>query len=124
MYFEMDSSPTLALLRARTAGIVLSFYRKIFKEEGNDIVTEERLEGRWETFLETEVADSGWEGDVPDPRQSRATFERWCKDKWLARTYEEDTQCYAYRLTSHTERALLFAEEMLQSGLRGFVGTE
>jgi len=124
MYFEMDSSPTLALLRARTAGIVLSFYRKVFKEEGNDIVSEERLEGRWETFLETEVPGSGWEGDVPDPKQARATFERWCKDKWLARSYEEDAQCYAYRLTSHAERALLFSEEMLQAGLRGFVGTE
>jgi len=63
MYFEMDSSPTLALLRARTAGIVLSFYRKVFKEEGDDIVTEERLEGRWETFLETEIPDSGWESE-------------------------------------------------------------
>lgn len=52
MYFQLKNSPTLALLHKRHAGVLLSFFQKVFREAHILEVPKERLEGRWEPIIE------------------------------------------------------------------------
>ena len=65
MYFQLQTSPTLALLHKRHAGVLLSFFQKAFRDSNIPEIPEERLEGRWETFIEEDVVVSDWEGETP-----------------------------------------------------------
>lgn len=123
MYFQLQNSPTLALLHKRHAGVLLSFFQKVFRDANVLDVPEERLEGRWETFIEEDVIPSDWEGEVPT-NTAKFYLEEWCKNRWLARTYDEKEATYVYRLTAHTEQALLFVEQHLAANRQGYIGTE
>ncbi len=123
MRFQLESSPALALLHKRHASILVSFFHKTFRESNVAEVPEERLEGRWETFIEEDVALNDWEEEKPT-NTAKAYLEEWCKHRWLARRYSEVDGTYLYRLTTHTEQALLFVEQHLTTNRRTFVGTE
>jgi hypothetical protein len=123
MYCQLESSPALALLHKRHASVLVSFFHKTFRESNVLEVPEERLEGRWETFIEEDVVLSDWEGETPT-NTAKFYLEEWCKNMWLARRYNEKEGSYLYRLTAHTEQALLFVEQHLTTGRRTFVGTE
>lgn len=123
MRFQLESSPALALLHKRHSSILVSFFHKTFRESNVAEVPEERLEGRWETFIEEDVALSDWEGERPT-NTAKAYLEEWCKQRWLARRYSEEDGTYFYRLTTHSEQALLFVEQHLTTSRRTFVGTE
>jgi len=123
MHFQLQNSPTLALLHKRHAGVLLSFFQKVFREANLLEIPEERLEGRWQTFIEDEVILSDWEGETPT-NTAKFYLEEWCKHRWLARTYDEKESTYLYRLTAHTEQALLFVEQHLTANRRAFIGTE
>jgi len=123
MYFQLQNSPTLALLHKRHSGVLLSFFQKVFREANILEIPEERLEGRWQTFIEEDVIHSDWE-DEPPTNTAKFYLEEWCKNRWLARTYDEKEGTYLYRLTAHTEQALLFVEQHLTANRRAFIGTE
>jgi hypothetical protein len=123
MRFQLESSPALALLHKRHASILVSFFHKTFRESHVAEVPEERLEGRWETFIEEDVALSDWEEERPT-NTAKAYLEEWCRQRWLARRYSEEDGTYLYRLTTNSEQALLFVEQHLTTGRRTFVGTE
>lgn len=123
MFFQLQNSPTLALLHKRHAGVLLTFYQKVFREANVLEIPEERLEGRWQAFIEEDVILSDWEGETPT-NTAKFYLEEWCKNRWLARTYDEKEATYLYRLTAHTEQALLFVEQHLAANRRAFIGTE
>jgi Protein of unknown function (DUF3375) len=123
MYFQLENSPVLALLHKRHASVLLSFFQKAFRDSNISEVPEERLEGRWEVFIEEDVALSDWEGETPT-NTAKFYLEEWCKHIWLARRYSEKEGTYLYRLTTHSEQALLFVEQHLTASRRAFVGTE
>ncbi len=123
MLFHFDESPAIALLHKKHAAIVLSFYSRAFKANGASEISEERLESRWEKFIEEEVTGADWEGEPP-ANSAKHYFEEWCKNRWLARSYSDKEESYLYRLTSHSEQALLFIEQHLSGNRRSFVGTE
>jgi hypothetical protein len=101
----------------------VSFFSKTFRESNVTEVPEERLEGRWQQFIEEDVMLSDWEGETPT-NAAKAYLEEWCKQRWLARRYTEEDSTYLYRLTTHTEQALLFVEQHLTANRRAFIGTE
>lgn len=123
MRFQLESSPALALLHKRHASILVSFFHRTFRESNIAEVPEERLEGRWEVFIEEDVVLSDWDGETPT-NTAKSYLEEWCKHRWLARRYSESEGTYLYRLTTHTEQALLFVEQHLTANHRTFVGTE
>lgn len=123
MQFQLQNSPALALLHKRHASVLVSFFHKAFKESKITEVPEERLEGRWQTFIEEEVVLIDWEGETPT-NTAKHYLEEWCKCRWLARRYSEKEETYLYRLTAHTEQALLFVEQHLTANRRTFIGTE
>src|SRR5688500_8958169 len=102
MYFQLENSPTLALLHKRHASVLVSFFQKAFRESSVPEIPEERLEGRWEAFIEEDVVLSDWEGETPT-NTAKFYLEEWCKNNWLARRYSEKDGTYLYRLTAHTE---------------------
>ncbi len=102
---------------------MLSFFQKVFKEANLLEIPEERLEGRWETFIEEDVVSSDWEDEVPT-NTAKAYLEEWCRNRWLARHFDEKEGSYLYRLTVHTEQALLFVEQNLTGNRHAFIGTE
>jgi hypothetical protein len=111
------------LLHKRHAGVLLSFFQKVFRDSNILEIPEERLEGRWESFIEEDVMLSDWEGETPT-NTAKFYLEEWCKNRWLARTYDEQEATYLYRLTAHTEQALLFVEQHLTANRRSYIGTE
>lgn len=123
MRFHLENSPVLALLHKRHASVLLSFFQKTFRDSNVAEVPEERLEGRWEVFIEEDVALGDWEGETPT-NTAKFYLEEWCKNRWLARRYNEKEGSYFYRLTTFAEQALLFVEQHLTSSRRAFVGTE
>jgi len=123
MHFQLQNSPTLALLHKRHASVLVSFFQKAFRDSTIPEVPEERLEGRWEVFIEEDVVLSDWEGETPT-NTAKFYLEEWCKNRWLARRYSEKDGTYLYRLTAHTEQALIFVEQHLTASRRAFVGTE
>jgi Protein of unknown function (DUF3375) len=123
MYFQLQNSPALSLLHKRHAGVLLSFFQKVFKEANVLEIPEERLEGLWQTFIEEDVVLSDWEEETPT-NTAKYYLEEWCKNRWLARNYDEKEGTYVYRLTAHTDQALLFVEQHLTANRRAFIGTE
>jgi len=123
MYFQLQNSPALSLLHKRHAGVLLSFFPKGFQGGKRLEIPEERLEGRWETFIEEDVVLSDWEEETPT-NTAKFYLEEWCKNRWLARNYDEKEGTYVYRLTAHTDQALLFVEQHLTANRRAFIGTE
>ena len=101
----------------------LSFFYGAFRGEGRGSVPEERLESQWDAFIENEVAQTDWEGESPT-NTARVYMEEWCRNRWLSRQYSERDGSYVYRLTHHTDQALLFVEQHLSENRRSFVGTE
>jgi len=65
MRFQLENSPALALLHKRHASVLVSFFQKVFRDSNIPEVPEERLEGRWEVFIEEDVVLSDWEGETP-----------------------------------------------------------
>jgi hypothetical protein len=112
--------PAIDLLRGDNAAMVLGFLFRAFKAQHRAIVPEGQLRAILETYLE-ELRDA-----EPDkyPMATTQYLSIWCDDahQYLRRYFLEDSSEPVFELTSGSEKALLWMEQL--AGTAGFVGTE
>jgi hypothetical protein len=119
---EIDHSPAFKLLRSRQARFILGFFHDHFKEPNVALIPEEDLEVALEHHLEELRAL-----DPDSPQQGgRYYLNLWCGDDhgFLRKVYSEEKESYVFLLTPHTERALLWVNELLHGSQRGYASAE
>jgi len=116
-----NTSPAIALLRARNAPFVVAFLSRQFKRAGRITVPfSELLAGLAAYQEELQETDPELLCDRPETYLSN-----WCSSdtRWLHRFLEADRNEPVYQLTPHTEEVFAFLDHALDKDL-GFVGTE
>ncbi len=114
----VESNPTLELLRAQHAALILDFLWHAYRDSGEVV--------RSHSWLEQQLTDLLEASTSPDQKEAPAAKARrylteWC-DRQFLRNYMDDQQKETqYVLTSHTEKAFQIID-LLQE--RQFVGTE
>ncbi len=112
--------PAIDLLRGDNAAMVLGFLFRAFKAQHRPMISEGTLRAILETYLE-ELREA-----EPDkyPMASTQYLSIWCDDshQYLRRYFLEDSLEPVFELTSGSEKALLWMEQL--AGTAGFVGTE
>lgn len=116
-------SPTIKLLRARSAPLVISFLHQEFKAQNRIVVpayeTINHLADYIEALDDREVLDIEGNDSLTIARKY---INRWCSEEnRYLRRYPDETGEPVLELTTHTEKAFQWMET-LQS--REFVGTE
>ena len=112
--------PAIDLLRGDNAAMVLGFLFRAFKAQHRAVIPEGQLRAILETYLE-ELRDA-----EPEKYQMATTqyLSIWCDDahQYLRRYFLEDSSEPVFELTSGSEKALFWMEQL--AGTAGFVGTE
>ncbi|MBC2595940.1 DUF3375 family protein [Ruficoccus amylovorans] len=119
---HFEHSPVLKLLRSDHAAFILSFLYESFKEHGNNQIAEEDLE-----VILADNLRYAQETTANAPTQdARAYLRQWCGDDcaYLRRFYSEESGCHVYQLTRHSEKALLWMEDLRQGEKRGYSTSE
>lgn len=117
-----QQSPTLKLLRARHAPLILFFLHRQFKETNRLTVPNAQLTGQLANLLE----DIRFQ-DEEDKKQldyvslARKYIDEWTTDNYLQNSVDDATKQVVNALTKHSERAFQVLA-LLQE--REFVGTE
>lgn len=116
---HLDSNVTLRLLRSANAPLILSFLHTQFKQRPRVTIPQSELLDHLEELLDTLRAHN------PDTYKSspRKYLSAWCDrhHQYLRKYYEAGSDDPVYELTSDTERALQWLEELNKSA---FIGTE
>jgi hypothetical protein len=115
----MLESPTVKLLRAQNAPLLLAFLHRVFKQEHRVAIPEGQLRAALETELEERR-----EAEPSAYAQAAADYlALWCGDThgFLRRYYGPGSDEPLYELTSGSEKALLWLESLRETR---FVGTE
>ena len=107
---------TLALLRKETAPLIVTFLFDTFRRANRPTCTGSELHARLTDWL-FDLND----GAEQYGRTAKQYIEEWVKDQFLRRYYETGADEATYELTSATERAFRWLNELTQSE---FVGTE
>jgi Protein of unknown function (DUF3375) len=111
--------PTLQLLRAQNAPMLLGFLHQTFKREHKVAIPEGHLRAGLTAFLdELREADS-----LAYPKSAADYLADWCGEGqgFLRRYYGNDANEPLFELTTGSEKALLWLESLQESR---FVGTE
>jgi hypothetical protein len=111
--------PTLQLLRAQNAPMLLSFLHHTFKREHKVSLPEGQLRASLTTFL-----DEFRESDpLVYPKSAAEYLADWCDEShgFLRRYYGNDASEPLFELTTGSEKALLWLESLQEAR---FVGTE
>ena len=115
-------SPTLTLLRARQAPLILFFLHKQFKETNELAVPNALLISRLANFLDDiRLQEEDDAGGLDSVDRARKYLDDWTTDNYLRNYVDDTTKQVMNVLTKHTERAFQVID-LLQE--REFVGTE
>ena len=119
-----DTSPTVRLMRAKSAPKILCFFYRAFKENQEPCLTEEKITDDLADFLKEYDIE---EDENQNPflltdfdTKARQLIDNWT-EKGFLRNYENPDNEILYELTSHTERVIQWLEQL---ETREFVGTE
>jgi len=116
-YFE--SSPTIRLLRADSAPLVIDFLQQVFKSSESITVGQAELRSRL-TMYQEELHES-------DPQLLTGAAERylaqWVDHGWLQRFLEASSNEPQFQLTRYAEEVIRFLDTVMTQG-KELVGTE
>lgn len=120
-------APSLRLLRAKNAALMLSFFQLEFKERNEIAVANRLLVQRLADYLDfldyhddEETGDLAyWSLDCAD--KARKYVERWTEDNYLRNYVDDSSKEVINVLTKHTEKVFQVLELLKE---REFVGTE
>lgn len=118
-----DSSPTVRLLRAKSAPKILCFFYRSFKENQVPCLPEEKIIDYLADFLKEYNIDDDEQNQfllTDFETKARQLIDNWT-EKGFLRNYESPDNEILYELTSHTERVIQWLEQL---ETREFVGTE
>lgn len=112
--------PAAGLLRSQNAAMVLGFLSHAFKAQHRATLSEGQLRALLDAYLE----DLRHDDPEGYPMTSAQYLGIWCDDthRFLRKFYSEDSNEPVFELTSGSEKALLWMEQL--QGNTGFVGTE
>ena len=118
-----STSPAIDLMRSRSHGpYILDFLHEQFKSAQRQVIPEEELRIALADYQETVR-----EGDPTAlPDSASQYLSDWTGRQFLTRYYQRNESGVGdavFQLTSHTEAALAFVENMMTDEL-GFIGTE
>ena len=121
---KLRVSPTLRLLRSRSAALMIGFFDSQFKAKNeisvaNDVLVDE-LAFMIEQLQFTDDDDKASQG-LDSLAKARRYIERWTEDNYLRNFIDEQTGKVCSILSTHTERAFRMLEVLRE---REFVGTE
>ena len=118
----MNSSPSVALLRARSSGIILEFLMDIF--DGVTAVSHENIHSSLAEFLSDHGMDEDEENDIlfSDTYDEKAAkyVRKWTDSGFLTNYRNEDGEIY-YELSSHTSKVIDWLSGLKQEE---YIGTE
>lgn len=126
-----EGSPTLRLLSAANAPLVLGFFDEAFRQSNRLEIAEEDLERLLERYL-SENAPPDPDGDAEGGSETSTTLRArtylnlWCRNThaYLRKAYVGEEQSYVYRLTRHSEKALQWLSELQHGQKAGHMTTE
>lgn len=118
----IDSSPGVALLRARSCHIILDFFTSIFDESAP--ISHENIHSQLAEFLNTHGVESDEESDI----QSSDTYEekavkyikKWIDSGYLTNFRDDDGEIY-YDLSSHSSKVIDWLSSLKREE---YIGTE
>jgi len=117
-----QQSPTLKLLRARHAPLILFFLHRQFKETNSLTVPNNQLTGQLANLLEDiRFQDEDDRKQLDYVSLARKYIDEWTTDNYLQNGVDDATKQVVNALTKHSERAF-HVLSLLQE--REFVGTE
>ncbi len=107
--FQIDSSPTLRLLRSSNAAEILRFLHAAFKANYRPSIPFDELTAEFQTYLDQEVHPYT---PLTLPEEPRVYLEHWCRDEvgYLRRYYDGDEP--VVELSADAERALIWMEDL------------
>lgn len=116
-------SPTVKLLRAKTAPLIISFLFKEFKEQNRIVVSAYETINHLADYMELLDEEDLVEWDIKNPLTTAQKYiDLWCnEDNRYLRRYPDENGEPVLELTTHTEKAFQWMDT-LQS--KEFVGTE
>ena len=121
-----QENPSIRLMRARNAPMVLAFLFQAFKEEGKVAIERGHLQEGLQLFLEAhqpsidEDEKTALSAEEQGPR-ARRYLEQWTDAQWLVCYVDGELETDCFQLTVHAEKALRWAESL---ETRSFVGAE
>jgi hypothetical protein len=119
-----DSSPSIKLMRAKSAPKILCFFYRLFKEKQVPYVNEEDIVVELSEFLgEYDIDEEDNRSDVllPDfETKARQLINLWV-EKGFLRNYESPDNEILYELSAYSERVVQWLEQLEN---REFIGTE
>lgn len=120
----LKNSPTLKLLRAKNAALIISFLYIQFREQNEINIKNENLVQKLAHYLdehESMEEESLSEFGLDNYERARRYIEQWTNENYL-RNYVDESQKTVFNvLTQHTERVFQVLELLKE---REFVGTE
>ncbi|MBD2189105.1 DUF3375 domain-containing protein [Pseudanabaena mucicola] len=115
---ELETSPTLRLLRKGNAALILSFLHRQFKQVQRVSLSQIDLESRLSDYLEY-LQDLEPNTYLQKPKDY---LNEWCDDRLLRKTFDSNSDEPVFTLTPETEKAIAWLEDLQQKD--EFVGTE
>lgn len=114
-------SPAWSLLRARSTPAILAFFAHVFKDAQQQVLPWFEAEIALEDFLTYSQSKMAEEKELEATRsQAARLLNQWVSHGWL-RKFPNDLGQDMLELSSHSEKALLFAQSLER---QEFVGTE
>lgn len=115
--YDIKNAPSLKLLRSDNAPLIISFLYHQFKHLQQITIPQAKLVEKLEDYLELLRENSPQL--YPQPAQNY--LETWCNQEFLKQYYENNSDEPVFELTSGTEKAIRWLEELNKSE---FIGTE
>ena len=119
----LDHSPSIKLLRARQAPLMLSFFFDVFKQNAVFAIDERTLINNlsdYLSFIEFDEDDPEYDisglDDYEDKAQKLLT--RWTENNFL-RNYQDERGNVFYELTSYTEKTLQWFSSLEKKRVEG-----
>lgn len=126
-YEELKSaialSPSIRLLRAKSAPITISFLYQAFKADNQIAIPSFELTNRLADYIESLGEEDAFDIEITDSlTMARKYIDYWCSEdtRFLTR-YPDENGAPIHELTADTEKAFQWIESMQK---RDFVGTE
>ena len=119
----LADSPSLRLLRAKNAPLILSFLFYAFKDPNRLTISSYELTDALADYLEF-LRQPEESGEAVDDVVARARqyLDAWCSDEQnVLRKYTDDKGVDVHELTPHAEKAIQWVQELEE---KEFVGTE
>lgn len=115
--FDIKNAPSLKLLRSDNAPLIISFLYRQFKHLQQITIPQAKLVEKLEDYLEL------LRENYPQlyPQLAQNYLETWCNQEFLKQYYENNSDEPVFELTSSTEKAIRWLEELNKSD---FIGTE